>query len=155
LLLAEAIYIRLEVPRELGIISMLCGIIVAHMISTWPDKSSPLHNHAGWKCPEQTRSAAIMDDSDNEYSDIAEPCEETTSDVEGEPCFNSEPVRQNTLPFDALDSAACLVLAQKEVRELCELLCCSEDVAGILLRQFRWNREKLTEGAPFPDPCIS
>jgi hypothetical protein len=93
-------------------------------------------------------------ESDNEYSDMADSCEDTNSDAEDEPCFNSEPVRQNTLPYEVLDSAACLALALKEVEELCELLCCSEDVAGILLRQFRWNREKLTEGASSPGARI-
>mmetsp|Transcript_2911 Transcript_2911/g.9172 ORF Transcript_2911/g.9172 Transcript_2911/m.9172 type:complete len:439 (+) Transcript_2911:58-1374(+) len=70
--------------------------------------------------------------------------QEDTSDPEEE-IFDSEPIRQQTQTFTVLDASECLALAQKEVDEVRELLCCSEEVASILMRQFRWNREKLTE----------
>lgn len=82
--------------------------------------------------------------------------QEDTSDPEEE-IFDSEPIRQQTQTFTVLDASECLALAQKEVDEVRELLCCSEEVASILMRQFRWNREKLTEGeeAPAAEACSS
>jgi len=107
-----------------------------------------------------------MDESDSESSDIDDDLyidlgDDSCSDIDDDSCgnisefegdagFGSEPVRQATVPYVVLDSDACLALAQREVQDLSELLCCSEEVAGILLRQFRWNREKLTEGARTP-----
>jgi len=81
--------------------------------------------------------------------------QEDTSDPEEE-IFDSEPIRQQTQTFTVLDASECLALAQKEVDEVRELLCCSEEVASILMRQFRWNREKLTEGedAPAAEACL-
>ena len=46
-----------------------------------------------------------------------------------------------------------VLLAEAEVRSVSELLCCSCDVSALLLRHFRWDREKLTDGAPAPLPA--
>jgi len=87
-----------------------------------------------------------MEDSEYEEEYMDDSCDDT-SEVDDEPCFDAEDVPKATLPYTVLDPTACAALAQKEMQAVIELLCCNEEVAGILMRQFRWNREKLTEGA--------
>ena len=50
--------------------------------------------------------------------------------------------------FTVLSPADCDAQAKQEVQAVCELLCCDADAAHILLRHFRWDRDKLTDGAP-------
>ena len=101
-----------------------------------------------------------MDDSEDamEDSELMEDseAEEYYSDDEDEDeqCFESEPVLAATSSFQVFDAAGCLELAQAEVRSVSELLCCSCDVSALLLRHFRWDREKLTDGVRKPGlPC--
>ena len=80
----------------------------------------------------------VMEDSEQEYY---------SDEDDDEQCFESEPVQAATSSFEGFDAAGCLELAQAEVRSVSELLCCSCDVSALLLRHFRWDREKLTDGA--------
>ena len=84
-----------------------------------------------------------MEDSE----DAACSDDEEYVDEEDDECFESEPVHAAVVPFQALDAAACLELAQTEVVSVSELLCCTSDVAAQLLRHFSWDREKLMDGA--------
>jgi len=48
--------------------------------------------------------------------------------------------------YKVLNAGDCSAAAQKQVREVAELLCCDEETCSLMLRYFRWNREKLMEG---------
>ena len=92
-----------------------------------------------------------MDDSDveMEWSDS----EDGSTLEDDAQVFDSEPVRQTSIGFEALDAAECRQLAQQAVRNMSELLCCQPDVSALLLRHFRWDREKLMDGATPPAPA--
>jgi len=85
----------------------------------------------------------VMSDSDYEMHDSDDG--DDYDDDEDDTCWaESAPVRQATSCFEVLDAGACLAVATQQVNEVCELLCVGKDVASILLRQFRWDRERLT-----------
>merc|ERR1712176_755481 len=65
-------------------------------------------------------------------------------DSENDDWVESVPIRHTRALYEVLDARECLALARAEVSQVCELLCCEADVAASLLRQFHWNREKLT-----------
>eukprot|EP00965_Chrysotila_dentata_P119969 3968136-Pleurochrysis_carterae.AAC.3 len=84
-----------------------------------------------------------MDDSDVDMSDS----EYQDSDVDDNTWVESAPVRQPPPAYLVLDEAECLSTAEAQVRQVSEMLCVEPDVAAILLRQFRWDRERMTTGA--------
>ena len=61
--------------------------------------------------------------------------------------------------YKVLNAGDCSAAAQKQVREVAELLCCDEETCSLMLRYFRWNREKLMEGntrrRPHAPPSLS
>lgn len=84
-----------------------------------------------------------MEESDYEME--VEGSEYESDDAEDEDDFvESAPVRQVSAAYNVLDAADCQALANEEVTHVRELLDCSFDVAAVLLRQFRWDRERLT-----------
>lgn len=87
-----------------------------------------------------------MDDSDCEMDDSDQGEEDSENDW-----VESAPVRQTSALYEVLDAQECLALARAEVSQVCDLLCCDVEVAASLLRQFLWNREKLT-GEYLEDP---
>ena len=89
-----------------------------------------------------------MDDSDEEME--WDDSLDDASEEDDEHCFDSEPVRQASCGYEALDASACQQLAQQAVHNVSELLCCQPDVSALLLRHFRWDREKLMDGATPP-----
>ena len=89
-----------------------------------------------------------MDDSDEEME--WDDSLDDASEEDDEHCFDSEPVRQASCSYEALDASACQQLAQQAVHNVSELLCCQPDVSALLLRHFRWDREKLMDGATRP-----
>ena len=63
------------------------------------------------------------------------------------PSLISDPLQRppsHTRLLQVLDSTRCLSLAEAEVGAISELLCCPTDLAALLLRYFKWDREKLT-----------
>ena len=55
--------------------------------------------------------------------------------------------------YKVLNAGDCSAAAQKQVREVAELLCCDEETCSLMLRYFRWNREKLMEGVLHAQPA--
>lgn len=92
-------------------------------------------------------------DSQDEYDDDDESQEDFDDDEEG---FESALVRRPAAAeWEVLDRERCLELAEQQVKAISELLCCQSEVSAILLRYFRWDREKLTNGAPcLPWHCL-
>ena len=86
-----------------------------------------------------------MDDDDDFYDEMSQD----DYDEESDDCFDEPAVVQQDSLYKVLDEATCASLAQKQVVEVSEVLCCDIDVSQTLLRHFNWDREKLTEGA-FP-----
>ena len=76
--------------------------------------------------------------------------EEYASDGGGSDAFEAPPVLVVEAVFHVLTPAECLARAEAQVQEMTELLCCDPMVAQLLLRHFRWNRDKLTDGAHRP-----
>jgi len=80
-----------------------------------------------------------MSDSDYEMGDSDED-----SDGSDTNWVESAPVGRTTVAFEVLDPTACLTLANQQIAQICNLLCCTPEIASILLRQFRWDGERLT-----------
>jgi len=80
-----------------------------------------------------------MDDGMTESSEEYE-----SNDDDG--AFEAPPVVRQDTAFSVMRPAECLAQAQQHVLAVTELLCCSAEVATVLLRHFRWDRDKLTEG---------
>ena len=76
-----------------------------------------------------------MDDEDD-YSE----------DGDDDQVFEAPAVQQQESTFNVLTPEECEAAANREVQSVCELLCCEASVAGILLRHFKWDRDKLTDG---------
>jgi len=83
------------------------------------------------------------DESMDDYYDEDE--DEDSAEYLDEDGFDAPQVEQSEAAYEVLDAAQCLELAQAQVRELSELLCCESETAEWLLRDFKWDREKLTE----------
>jgi hypothetical protein len=74
------------------------------------------------------------------FADSEEEYMSDESDV-----FQAPPVRAAESTYDVLDADACRSLAEAQVKEVCELLCCDARSAEVLLRHFRWDRDRLTD----------
>ena len=61
--------------------------------------------------------------------------------------FEAPPVQAVEQTFRVLTPEECLARANAKVQEVVELLCCDAQVAALLLRHFRWDSDKLTDGA--------
>ena len=59
---------------------------------------------------------------------------------------DAPPVQRVEPSFTALDSDGCRAMANTRVAEVKEVLCCDAAIAAMLLRFFRWDKEKLMEG---------
>ncbi len=96
-----------------------------------------------------------MDDSEEEmdYSDddMSEMGDDGSDDDVG--FADGPPVQRQESTFTPLDNEGLRVMAGNRVDEVMELLCCDRNVAAMLLRFFRWDQEKLMEGAP-PAPLL-
>jgi len=90
-------------------------------------------------------SEMSFDDSENEMSD------NDYSDEGGDDVFEAPPVQVTETTFRVLTPEECLTHATASVQEVIELLCCDALVAQMLLRHFRWDRDKLTD-AYMADP---
>jgi len=90
--------------------------------------------------------SAMEGESDyEEYEDdMDDEDEDMESQDEDDNWVDSDPVRQATLNYEVLDSAACKEMAMRLVRQVGDLLSCESEQAAILLRQFRWDQERLT-----------
>ena len=63
---------------------------------------------------------------------------------------DAPPVQRVEQSFTALDGDGCRVMANTRVEEVKEILCCNAAIAAMLLRFFRWDKEKLMEGEHAP-----
>lgn len=86
----------------------------------------------------------MSDMDDEEYG--SDGYSEDESDAESH-AFETPPIQAAELAFRVLLPEECLSNAQKQVQEVQELLCCDAQVACLLLRHFKWDRDKLTDGA--------
>ena len=87
-----------------------------------------------------------MGDSEEDWSGDDEDYMSEDEEDEEDGGFLDEPaVHRQETSFQVLDQAACLSLAEKEVSETSELLCCDRETAALMLRMYRWDREKLME----------
>ena len=70
------------------------------------------------------------------------------SDGGASDAFEAPPVVAVEPTFRVLTAEQCLERANAKVAEVVELLCCDTQVAALLLRRYRWDTDKLTDGAP-------
>ena len=94
------------------------------------------------------RTVVQMEESDEEangsyLSDASEF--DNGSDV-----FEASLVKESFSAFSVLAPTDCLELAQTEISFIAEIFCCTQSAAQVLVRHFRWNRDKLTEGVHPP-----
>ena len=75
---------------------------------------------------------------------------ETSSDDDDVGFADAPPVQRVEQSFTALDCDGCRVMANTRVEEVKEILCCNAAIAAMLLRFFRWDKEKLMEGEHAP-----
>ena len=68
---------------------------------------------------------------------------------------DAPPVQRIEQPFTALDSDGCRAMANTRVDEVKEILCCDAPMAAMLLRFFRWDKEKLMEGKALPSEQLA
>ena len=87
-----------------------------------------------------------MSDDDFEYDDEPDDDQDDSDDDVG--FADAPPIQRAETSFTPLDQEACRAMANSRVDEVAELLCIDRTVAGMLLRQFTWDQEKLMEGAP-------
>ena len=71
---------------------------------------------------------------------------ETSNDDDDVGFADAPPVQRAKASFTALDSDGCRAMANTHVAEVKEILCCDAAIAAMLLRFFRWDKEKLMEG---------
>ena len=71
---------------------------------------------------------------------------ETSSDDVDVGFADAPPVQRVEKSFTALDGDGCRAMANTRVEEVKEILCCDAAIAAMLLRFFRWDKEKLMEG---------
>ena len=134
---------------------------MAHHWRGWPGKArSRLSSERGalalQKSAEMSSDMEMSDDDEYEY-------DEDDEDEDDDVGFaDAPPVQRMETTYRPLDPEACRALATRRVDEVKELLCCDGTVAAMLLRFFRWDQEKLMEGAPracpaprpTPDPSV-
>ena len=87
-----------------------------------------------------------------EDSDYGEASDMSDYD-DGSDAFEAPPIVAQDSLFHVLLPEDCEQRARAQVKDVCELLCCEPDVAQLLLRHFRWDRDKLTDGAPSSSSC--
>ena len=75
---------------------------------------------------------------------------ETSSDDDDVGFADAPPVQRVEQSFTALDGDGCRAMANTCVDEVKEVLCCDAETAAMLLRVFRWDKEKLMEGERSP-----
>ena len=92
-----------------------------------------------------------MDDSASDMgSDLSDYESDGASDA-----FEAPPVQQTEVAFNVLSPDECQALAQKEVRDVVDMLNCEESVAQLLLRHFKWDKDKLFDGMPRPRHALA
>ena len=83
----------------------------------------------------------------------------SSDDGNGSDAFEAPPVVAQDSRYHVFSPEECLRQAEAKVKDVCELLCCQPDVAHLLLRHFRWDHDKLTDGdlcaacCLRPEPC--
>jgi len=82
--------------------------------------------------------------SDEDYMDDSDYGSGSDGDDE---IFEAPAVQAQESTFSVLTPEDCEKLAEHEVQSVTELLCCPPAVGQLLLRHFRWDRDKLTDGA--------
>ena len=90
-----------------------------------------------------------MSDMDDEEYDSNASFEDQGSDDDDAFDDTPDPTAKEA-QYTTLDPEQCRALASKAVKSVVELLCCDEQVAQMLLRQYKWDQDKLVEGAPRP-----
>ena len=80
----------------------------------------------------------MMEDSEEEYDE----------DDENDAVFEAPAVQHQESSFQVLTPAECEAAARQAVQSVVDLLCCEEDAAQILLRRYKWDQDRLTDGAP-------
>ena len=88
-----------------------------------------------------------MDDDDDYFDDDDDGMDDDDGDVDDDDAFEGPPPLRAEESFQVLSSEQCLAQAQKEISDTVDLLCCDNNVAEMLLRQYKWDRHKLAEGA--------
>ena len=87
-----------------------------------------------------------------EDSDEAWEMSEDSDDDDDDVGFaDAPPVQRAEQSFTGLDSDGCRAMANTRVDEVKDILCCDARVAAMLLRFFRWDKEKLMEGKTLPN----
>jgi len=87
-------------------------------------------------------------DDDEDYMEDSDVDEDDDDDDD---VFEGPAVTAVESTFTVLTPEECLTQAEKEVQSVVELLCCEPGAAHILLRHFKWDRDKLTD-AYMADP---
>ena len=83
-------------------------------------------------------------ESDNVFDDDNESFEEEGS---GDDAFDDTPEpTSKEVDFTSLSPEQCRAKAAEAVKVVVELLCCDQQVAQMLLRQYKWDQDKLVEG---------
>ena len=93
-------------------------------------------------------------DSMSDEEDYMDDSEEGDDDEYNDTVFDLPTVQHQESVFHVLTPDDCDAAAKQQVQSVQELLCCDADVAHILLRQFRWDRDKLTDGARRLSSCL-
>ena len=83
---------------------------------------------------------------DEDYMDDSEAYDDDDDDDE---VFEAPTIQHQESAFAVLTPEDCEAKAKAEVQAVVELLCCEPGVAHILLRHFKWDRDKLTDGTPW------
>ena len=84
--------------------------------------------------------------SEMDYSDDGSDGTYSSDDGNGSDAFEAPPVVAQESRYHVFSPEECLRQAEAKVKDVCELLCCQPDVAHLLLRHFRWDHDKLTDG---------
>lgn len=85
--------------------------------------------------------------SEMDCEDYESDASDDDEEYEGfDDCFDEPTVAKKDKPFQVLDETTCHALATKAVVDVSEILCCEIDVSQSLLRYYKWDRERLTEG---------
>ena len=94
-----------------------------------------------------------MSDDDDAGFAMSDDDEEMCDTSEDDGGFaDAPPICKRLQSFTALDGDGCRAMANACVDEVKEILCCDAPTAAMLLRFFRWDKEKLMEGARSPWP---
>jgi len=66
--------------------------------------------------------------------------------------FEAPVVQKEEVPYKTFTPEQCDAMAKAKIREVCEPLCCDPVNAQLLLRSYKWDSERLTDGERLHPP---